>query len=493
MRNRTSGSALILALIFTMVVGAAGAAAYHILQVRLRQAHQNASWQEALLAAESGVDLAVNALRLSIRDPDAWAMWHGSATEGLDGQQTASDAVMGAAPSATQTFLLSDKLIRGSTLGGARSWCEVSVDAPVALRDIDGTQWYRVRSLGVAEVPGAAVVAGDRADLNLRKFDLRTNRRTGGRVLTPQATRMIEAIVKPVGTFRLALLSEKTISMNNHNIVVDSYDSRDASKSNYDPLHPEIYGTYNVAERQTNGNIGTNGVLIDAGNAYIYGDVATNGGDVLRGNNVSGTISSDFYQELFEVTAPTLTAEPGSPVSVTGSDTLIAGINDGKNYLLSTINLGGHDILHIVGDGSGRDTYITIIVSGDIKLAGQSIISVDNNVFVRLFVAGNADITGGGLVNNNSPLNFQIYGCDQTVGTTGSIKIAGNGGLNAAVYAPNYDITMVGGGSDDSIFGSFVGNTITMTGVQSVHYDEALGDGGLIADYKVANWFEDVR
>ena len=45
----------------------------------------------------------------------------------------------------------------------------------------------------------------------------------------------------------------------------------------------------------------------------------------------------------------------------------------------------------------------------------------------------------------------------------------------------------------DSIYGSFVGYDIGMTGVQSVHYDEALGSGGLVSDYKVANWFEDTR
>ena len=32
-----------------------------------------------------------------------------------------------------------------------------------------------------------------------------------------------------------------------------------------------------------------------------------------------------------------------------------------------------------------------------------------------------------------------------------------------------------------------------MTGVQSVHYDEALSEGGLVGEYKVVSWFEDVR
>ena len=34
---------------------------------------------------------------------------------------------------------------------------------------------------------------------------------------------------------------------------------------------------------------------------------------------------------------------------------------------------------------------------------------------------------------------------------------------------------------------------ISPTGVQAVHYDEALSDGGLISDYKVVSWFEDIR
>jgi hypothetical protein len=74
-----------------------------------------------------------------------------------------------------------------------------------------------------------------------------------------------------------------------------------------------------------------------------------------------------------------------------------------------------------------------------------------------------------------------------------TMSISGNGGFSGAVYAPHYNVEMVGGGNTDSIFGSFVGNTVRMTGVQSVHYDEALADGGLVSDYKVVSWFEEDR
>jgi hypothetical protein len=73
------------------------------------------------------------------------------------------------------------------------------------------------------------------------------------------------------------------------------------------------------------------------------------------------------------------------------------------------------------------------------------------------------------------------------------MHISGNGGFAGAVYAPRFDVEMAGGGTSDNIYGSFVGNTVRMTGVQSVHYDEALADGGLVSDYKVVSWFEEDR
>src|SRR5689334_24050808 len=51
-------------------------------------------------------------------------------------------------------------------------------DAPRALVDRTGEQWYRIRSLGVAEVPGTAIVTADREDLRLRKLDLRSEEHT---------------------------------------------------------------------------------------------------------------------------------------------------------------------------------------------------------------------------------------------------------------------------------------------------------------------------
>jgi hypothetical protein len=149
------------------------------------------------------------------------------------------------------------------------------------------------------------------------------------------------------------------------------------------------------------------------------------------------------------------------------------------------------------------------VITGDSSLSGQSRIVLEEGVYVRIFIMGDADFTGGGFVNPNSPLHLQVYGVDhyrrdaagniindsngQPIIDYGTLKIAGNGGFMGAVYAPHYDIEMKGGGTDDTIYGAFVGHDIFMNGVQSVHYDEALSDGGLVGEYKVVSWFEDVR
>ena len=95
---------------------------------------------------------------------------------------------------------------------------------------------------------------------------------------------------------------------------------------------------------------------------------------------------------------------------------------------------------------------------------------------------------------------MQIYGTDRATDPTtgevtnpGSIKIAGNGGFSGSVYAPTYNVELKGGGNADNIYGSFAGYNVRMTGIQTVHYDEALGDGGLVNGYNVVSWFEDER
>ncbi|HEX8310873.1 MAG TPA: hypothetical protein VF614_06125 [Chthoniobacteraceae bacterium] len=493
------GAALIMAITCACVLAGLGGTTYYVLQSKYRVVHQAASWDEALLSAEAGIEMAMNEIRRDLRDDaGAWQGWSASATP-IDGSSA------GQTPGATEeemTYKFTSQTILRQGEGGQRSWAEVSVDAPLFLQDRTGEQWFRIRSLGVAEVPGGSIAAGEKQDLRLRKFDLRWNRRTqrpvvGGR---PQTGRLIEAVAKPVGAFRLALLGVNGINLNNHNIVVDSYDSRDPEKSRnggYPFTDMTTDGT--KLKRQENGDIATNGQLIQAGNAHVHGDALTNGGTVLNSSNVTGEIRDDFFQEVITVKQPTTPPDDGTPTAINHqSVVLTAKANSPSSYVFSALNLSGQNILKVEGAADGSPTYCQIVVTGNISLSGQSQIQLGTNVYARIFVVGDASVSGNGFSNPNSPLHLQFYGCNRPKNADGTIaygniSISGNGGFCGAVYAPNYNIAMAGGGSTDNIFGAFVGNNVSMTGVQAVHYDEALAEGGLISDFKIVSWFEDER
>lgn len=483
--TRHSGTALAVALITAGVIATASAVTFAIVNSKNRVIHQGAAWKESLLTAEAGIEMAMNEVRKNLYDPtNAWQGWKASADPTLYPLSTAPGA---SAEMMTYSFT-SQALVRGGE-GGQRSWAQIVVDAPRCLLDRTGEQWFRIRSLGLAEVPGSGVVGGAGEDVKLRKFDLAFDRRKGTRVASPRAARLIEAIAKPVGAFRLAVFGMDAVDLTDRNILIDSYDSRDNAKS--------TNGGYDPAKRQNNGDVATNGQLINAGNAEIYGDVLTNEGTALNTDNVHGEIRDDFYQEVFNVVAPAVTPEPFSPGVATTTTVLDAKAGTPANYVLSSVRLSGQDTLRIRGAEDGSTRYAQVIVRGNLELSGLAQIILDRGVFVRFFVVGDADITGKGFLNPNSPLALQLYGVDRPKKADGSpadpglIKIAGNGGFCGAVYAPNYNVELKGGGSADTLFGAFIGYTVRMTGVQSVHYDEALADGGLISDFKIVSWFED--
>jgi hypothetical protein len=487
--RRQAGAALVTALACSAIILGIGYTTYQSIQAKYRSIHQTASWKEALLTSEGGVEMAMNEIRKSLYDaPNAFAGWEKSADET---QGTASGP---GATGGNMTYWMSSNAILREGEGGLESWARVTVDAPKSLVDRRGEKWYRIRSLGIADLPGPTAVAGEKQDLRLRKYDFLIDRRSGRNLTKPQASRLIETVAKPVGAFPLAVLGIGSVDMNNQNIVIDSYDSRDEAKS--------TNGGYDVAKRQEKGDVGTNGQVINAGGAHIYGDVYTNKGTVLGAENVTGDVINDFYKEIIPVQRPKTVADAGTPLSVATGTTFVAKPGSPSNYQLSSLSLSGtttNETLFIQGAPDGSETFCQIVVTGNVSVAGNAQIKLGKGVHLRMFVQGNVDIAGNGFQNPNSPLALQLYGCDRpkladgTPASLGTMKIAGNGGFCGAVYAPNYNLEIKGGGTADTIFGAFVANSVFMNGVQTIHYDEALADGGLITDYRIVSWFEDER
>ena len=125
-----------------------GGATFMVVQSKFRVVHQAASWDQALLSAEGGVESGLEEIRKSLYKPSiAWSGWTPS-TSPLPG-----DAPMPTgATSGVRSYSLKAPAFSRNGEGGQRSWAEIVVDMPRCLRDETGEQWYRIRSLGAADI-----------------------------------------------------------------------------------------------------------------------------------------------------------------------------------------------------------------------------------------------------------------------------------------------------------------------------------------------------
>ena len=493
-KSNTAGSVLIWTVLVITILSLAAAELLHIISSKYHSTLHTATWQESLLAAESGVDLALRELRKSLfpAPNNAWASpWNNTAPG-----------------NGVTSYGLTE--IPNAGLAGTEMRINVHVDAPLHLKETSNSwQHYRIRAIGTMPITGPPRGNQNKQDTLLRKFSLQKERFADTalpmdtRTLAPefkgaQISRRIEAIVRPVSAFDQAVMSVGALDLNDANIIIDSYDSRDPRKST-NGLYPN--GDLNAdgtLKRQQNGNIATNGSLINAGNAYVYGDVSTNSGTVTGITNVTGVQRTDFYQEPIPVAAPNWPSVNPTPMLVSGTATLTANSVEGSaasRYVLSSIIIAGGEPLNLNGNADGSPSYIEIYVTGDISATGNSQIIVAPGVKATIYFAGNVKVSGNGLVNkNNQPGNLLMYGITPPSGVAAkTVELGGSGQLTAAVYAPDFHVHINNGGTRGTANGSFVGKTFKMTGTTDMHYDEALGGGGRITDYKIVSWFEDTR
>jgi len=266
--SSVQGSILVWTVLTIAILSILATEVVRLVSIKYQSALQTAIWQESLLGAESGIDLAIVELRKSLFPvPNhAWDGWNNTPGNGVVSYGLTT--------------------IPNAGLTGTPMTVEANVDAPITLIDpSNGWQYYRIRTVGTMPITGPGRTSDNKQDGRLRKLSLRWERFTNG-ILTshaisaPQVSRRLEAIVSPVSSFNQAVMSVGVIDLTNQNIVVDSYDSHDPNKS--------TNGLYDPSKRQENGDLATDGNLIEAGNAQIYGDVATNAGTVSGAANITG-------------------------------------------------------------------------------------------------------------------------------------------------------------------------------------------------------------
>jgi len=479
-----NASALIAVIITIAVLSLLAGAFVSNVNNRRMTLSQGSTWQEALVAAEAGAHQGIAQLEQGVFQNSLPA-------------STSSNTVTlshGGEGSTTVNANYSLTRIYYSVNG---------IPAP-------GAPYYRIVSTGTVGLPGSQSLSTDSRDSVLRKLNLRTSART--------ATRTVEAWLAPnySSTGSMGLRTDQDISLNNHNIFIDSFDSTILARSYGGVLPGQPYpagnqntgmGHYNVAPyNYLAANISTNSNALSGGNAYIYGDAYTNGGTlqtVVGTGNLQGQLYDDYYEPMPPVYAPTWSVS--SQGQIKNTTTLTGGTSASHaQYKVSSISLSGQKTLTFDFGKTGANPdptkkYIDIYVTGDVSTKGggsqtDGSITIVNGVYVTMYVGGNMDVGGNGLVNNNgNAASLSIYGITPPTGVSRTFSLGGSATFFGTVYAPGADLVLNGGGNGGQFVGSLAGKTASLKGNVQIRYDESLGLAAqkILTSFKTAAWFED--
>ncbi len=273
--------------------------------------------------------------------------------------------------------------------------------------------------------------------------------------------RMISPNYRPIMSpppFKKAIHAKNKVELVG-NAWTDSYDSKYCA---YNCVYKDALGN-NVPNKGKNGHASTDSIAPGAIyleiNSSINGDALVGpGGNPAVAIVNNGTISGQQ------------TTEPAIEVMTPPSDTDLINqglINQGP------LTIAGNSTRTLV---TGKYWFSSLSITGN----GQLII----NGVVTIYVNGNIDVGGNGILNtSNLPPNLVIQGTQSS-----NVKIHGNGDFYGAVYAPDAAIEVYGNGA---LFGAVVGKTAKINGNGGFHYDQNLGNlGGTLMGFSRYSWRE---
>lgn len=289
---------------------------------------------------------------------------------------------------------------------------------------------------------------------------------------------------QPLLTFAFGAIG--TIQLNGNGLSADSFNSSKPSLSNN--------GQYDSTKTSTNGNVASIYGPVDFGNHNITGNLYLGPAapSTVASSQVSGKINTDFNISFPDVVLPTTVWLPASTTSIGGTSVTVGGITT------------------IIGGTTGYD----FTTSGDYSINTSSDIVVEPGVTVRVRVdtttfnpsnihilstngvsgtlvvyqvSGSATMSGSVTVDSGRARNLFYYGLP---GVT-SITYGGNSSFIGAIYAPEANLTLNGGGSNNGLIGSSITKSISaLNGHYSFHFDEDLLSAGPSRAYVVTSWRE---
>ncbi|HEY6169664.1 MAG TPA: hypothetical protein VI454_16615 [Verrucomicrobiae bacterium] len=441
---RRDGSALIVALIVTAIIGINLVSYLALVRQQNRLNMRSLTWNSAIALAEAGAEEAIAHMNRNYAGgltSEGWSFTNGNYT-------------------------------MTRTLGDGYYTVQIQSNLnPV------------ITSYGYVQIPASILAAGPGPVFA-----------AAGVSVSGYANRGVRVVITNSPLFVKSLVAKYDIDLKGNNMYSDSFDS---STNTY-----STGGLYDATKRRDNGDIASNSSLtnsIHGGNATVYGSVATGpGGSVLIGSSgavgtiawigagnygiQSGRYKDDMNVSFSSVDAPysTATAPPG-PVNLSGTNwgagtnyTYVVGDGD---WLLTSISLAGNQTILV--NGKAR-----LYVTGDFSMSGQSTLVIAPGASLKTYFGGNATLTGQGIYNMaGNALNCQFYGLD----TCTQFKLSGQPSFTGVLYAPNAEYTATGNGI---YYGAVVCKTAKFSGNSSYHYDEALAVFGPGRGYIPIDWKE---
>jgi hypothetical protein len=355
----------------------------------------------------------------------------------------------------------------------------------------------------------------------------------------PQITRRIETIAIPqLASFTGALKVGNAFNGPGAAGLIDSFDSkngaypgRSIAANPVPPTDPKY--KYYIDSRNGDVSVGT-ASFSEIG--PIYGNVTTNGGNVTSSStNISGTIDNSVPFTIPPLVIPDTGVATGFNPPPTGSGTtldlptLLSTLPAGTGttslapakYVYSSLT-SGLTINGLLGTDKTLpsynkpiETYVTIVVGSAGSTTGDvGNITIGAGVNAKIYFTGSLNVSANGLVNNNvdgatgvympdgvtssndysRAGHLQFYGISPTDGTQQTIAITPPGSVHATVYAPSGNISLTG---NANWVGAIVGRSFTVNGNgggnTGFHYDKEIAGDGVVTDYQIASYIEDVR
>ena len=316
--KQPQGNVLLATMLFTFIVGVALSSYLTLVSVQNQSTLRSQAWNTSTPVMEAGIEEALTALQYYRSANMASSGWTYNAADGF--------------------YHTSGTLRNGSTQNAPNAY---SYDVGIKLPPLGQPDQPIIECFGYAPSPAKLATAPD------NRLSSPYGMILGAVGLAPLFTpdisttkRKVRVITRSDPLWPGPISTKGVIDMNGRWIVTDSFDSSDLTGTY------NTGGKYDSAKNKSNGNVASNGQLINVNNAVIYGSVATGPG---------GTVQVKQWASVGDKSwVPTIGIQPGhatddmnvdfgtvsvpAPVLSASAKTAYSGTSGGANLLTGGID-----------------------------------------------------------------------------------------------------------------------------------------------------------